>query len=217
MQITFISDTHGKHEELTKDLSGGPILIHCGDVSNRGASWEIRDFLEWFTKLPYTHKIFIAGNHDFHFEKPITKNEVLIPNNIHYLQDNHVIIEGIKIYGTPWQPWFFDWAFNLPRNGKEIKEKCDQIPLDTDILITHAPPKGILDRVIRGYEHVGCEILRNRILDVKPKINCFGHIHESYGLEIINDITYVNASSLDHRYDYVNKPIVIDYNVKQNK
>lgn len=211
MKITFISDTHTKHYEMTNDLPGGPIIVHCGDVSSRGNVREINEFLEWFSELPYTHKIFIAGNHDFGFEKPYIKSQIVIPENIHYLEDSSVLIEGIKFYGSPWQPWFFDWAFNLPRSGNELKEKWSDIPEDTDILVVHSPPKGILDVVARGGEHVGCELLRDRILEVKPKVVAFGHIHEAYGMEIINEITYINASLLDLRYDYTNKPIIIDY------
>lgn len=207
MNITFISDTHTKHQEMTPDLPGGPILVHCGDVSSRGNSWEINDFFDWFVNLPYTHKIMIAGNHDFGFER----GSVVIPEGIHYLQDSSVIIEGIKFYGTPWQPWFFNWAFNLPRMGNELKERWSAIPEDTNILISHGPPKGILDRVIRGAEHVGCELLRDRIFEIKPNVVSFGHIHEAYGQEEIDGIRFINASLLDHRYEYTNKPIVINY------
>ena len=209
MKITFISDTHTKHDEMTKDLPGGSILVHCGDVSSRGSKSEIKEFFDWFTSLPYEHKILIAGNHDFGFQK----GNIDIPEGVHYLQDSEVIIEGIKFYGTPWQPWFYDWAFNLPIGGQELKDKFELIPDDTDILITHTPPKGFLDRVIRGNQSVGCEILRDRILKISPKINSFGHIHEDYGQIEFNGITFINASLLNHRYEYTNKPIVIDFKI----
>jgi len=90
-----------------------------------------------------------------------------------------VIIEGVKFYGSPWQPRFFDWAFNLDR-GEEIKKKWDLIPMDTDVLITHGPPYGILDLTHEG-EKVGCEELMKAVLRVQPKIHIFGHIHEAYG------------------------------------
>jgi len=211
MEITFISDTHTKHYELTNDLPGGPIIIHCGDISSRGRKWEVQEFLDWFSSLPYTHKIFIAGNHDFHFEKESTKDTIPIPEGVHYLCDSSVTIEGIKIYGSPWQPWFFDWAFNLPRNGFGLMSKWEAIPEDTDILVVHGPPKGILDVVARGGENVGCELLRDRLLEINPKIVSFGHIHEAYGMEKIGDTLYINASSLDLRYEYTNKPIVINW------
>jgi len=208
MDITFISDTHSHHELMTQDLSGGPILVHCGDVSNRGRESEVIEFLEWFHSLPYTHKIFIAGNHDFIFQKT---NNIVIPDGIHYLFDSSVIIEGIKFYGTPWQPWFYDWAFNLPVGGNALREKWAAIPNNTDIVIVHGPPFGILDTVARGGVHVGCRLLAERLLEIKPNICAFGHIHEAFGTTTVDKTTYINASMLDLRYEYTNKPMIIKY------
>jgi Icc-related predicted phosphoesterase len=210
-EITFISDTHGKHNELTKDLPGGWMIIHCGDVSNRGLIHEINQFTEWFSNLPYTYKIFIAGNHDFGFENIRKSNEVgiEIPHGVIYLQDEMVEIDGIKIYGSPWQPEFYDWAFNVPR-GEKIAEKWKLIPGDADIVITHGPVFGVLDDTIQGVR-VGCEDLLDRIMDVKPKIHACGHIHYGYGVRDLNDTTFVNAANLGEKYMYDNKPIVLDY------
>lgn len=210
-QITFISDTHGKHYELNNDLPGGWIIIHCGDISNRGLMSEINDFTNWFGKLPYEHKIFIAGNHDFGFEDVRHSNDpgIVIPDNVIYLQDEMVEIDGIKIYGSPWQPRFYDWAFNVDR-GDAIAKKWDAIPDNADIVITHGPVFGILDDTVQGLR-VGCENLYKRIMDIKPKIHACGHIHYGYGLKDYDDITFVNASSLGERYTYENKPIVLDY------
>lgn len=209
LKITFISDTHGLHNMVTDDLPGGPMIIHAGDVANRGTIREINEFLLWFSNLPYTHKIFIAGNHDFAFEdvRHMGDEGIVIPDNVIYLQDDFVIVEGIKIYGSPWQPRFFDWAFNLNR-GEQLAEKWKMIPDDTDILVTHGPPFGILDRTREGL-NVGCDDLFNRVLEVKPKIHVFGHIHEGYGVNNIDGTTYVNASVLNRNYGYHNKPIEI--------
>ena len=211
MNITFISDSHGKHNRMTDDLSGGDMIIHAGDVSNRGLKSEIEDFLFWFSNLPYKHKIFIAGNHDFGFEdiRHSYEDGIVIPNGVTYLQDDSVTIDGIKIYGSPWQPWFHDWAFNLYR-GEALAEKWNQIPDDVDILVTHGPPFGIFDKTMRGL-NVGCEDLLKRVNDIKPKIHVFGHIHEGYGMRDGEITTFINASSLDEDYRYTNKPIVIDY------
>jgi Icc-related predicted phosphoesterase len=206
IDITFISDTHGHHDMMTNDLPGGSILIHAGDVSSRGHYKEVCKFLEWFESLPYMHKIFIAGNHDFIFERD---NALVIPDNVHYLKDSYVIIEGLKIYGSPWQPWFHNWAFNLPR-GEKLAKKWAQIPDDTDILITHGPPNGILDFAIYSNENVGCEDLNIRIQEVRPKISVFGHIHEGFGQIEKDGIKYINASMLDLQYDYTNYPTVIN-------
>lgn len=207
MQITFISDTHSRHNLMTKDLPGGSMIISAGDVSGRGTFKEVNDFLDWFSSLPYTHKIFIAGNHDFIFEKP---NALVIPDGIHYLQDSSVTIEGIKIYGSPWQPWFNNWAFNLPR-GEALAKKWAMIPDDTDILVTHGPPFGILDFTYYDKKSVGCEELYKRVFEVKPKISVFGHIHEAFGEKEIDGIKFINASMLDLQYDYTHRLTVVDY------
>jgi Icc-related predicted phosphoesterase len=211
MKITFISDTHGKHQSMTDDLVGGPMIIHAGDISNTGTVGQINQFLEWFAELPYMHKVFIAGNHDFGFEKVRKSYEpgIVIPDGVTYLQDQSVMIEGIKIYGSPWQPRFYDWAFNLNR-GEEIAKYWNMIPDDTDILVTHGPPFSVLDRTNRG-DVVGCEDLYMRVKNVNPKIHVFGHIHEGYGVREIGDTIFINASSLDARYQYRNNPIILEY------
>lgn len=210
-EITFISDTHGKHYELNNDLPGGWMIIHCGDISNRGLISEINDFTNWFGKLPYEHKIFIAGNHDFGFEDVRHHNDPapIIPDGVIYLEDEMVEIDGIKIYGSPWQPRFYDWAFNVNR-GEEIEKKWAMIPGNADIVVTHGPVFGVLDDTIQG-QRVGCEDLYMRIMDVKPKIHACGHIHYGYGVKDYDGVTFVNASSLGERYTYINKPIVLDY------
>lgn len=210
-KITFISDTHGRHEKLDIELTGGWMIIHAGDVSNMGEVKEINKFTEWFSKLPYEHKIFIAGNHDFAFEK-IRKNHeegVKIPDGVIYLQDESVTIDGIKIYGSPWQPEFMDWAFNLKR-GDELMKKWEKIPSDVDILVTHGPAWGHLDITPHGMR-VGCEELYKRIVQVAPKIHVCGHIHFSYGMKLTEKTIFINASSLNELYEYENLPIVLDY------
>ena len=210
MKIICISDTHGKHDLLNNDLPEGDMIIHSGDVSNLGKLDEINQFTQWFSQLPYKYKIFIAGNHDFGFEKIRNSNEIgiSIPHGVVYLQDEMVEIEGIKIYGSPWQPRFYDWAFNVDR-GAEIAKKWSLIPEDTDILITHGPPHGFLDDTVQG-QRVGCEELYIRVMQIKPKYHIFGHIHYGYGTRITEDTTFINAASLGERYEYRNKPIVFN-------
>ena len=214
MRITFISDSHNQHKKLTNDLPGGDLLLHAGDISSMGHFHELKSFFGWFNYLPgYKNKVMISGNHDFGFQKFPEEVQELLQNyeKITYLQDNSVIIDGIKIWGTPWQPWFYDWAFNLPRNGEELKSKWDMIPEDTDILITHGPPFGILDVVIGRTEHLGCELLTERLKIIKPKIHVFGHIHSGRYIFEQDDILYVNAAVLNEQYSYTYKPITIDY------
>lgn len=206
-KINLISDTHGKHDLITKDLPGGDIIIHAGDVSNVGKSNEIYDFLNWFSTLPYKHKVFIAGNHDFGFEIMNQIAPEYEELGVTYLMDRMVEIDGLKIYGSPWQPRFYDWAFNVNR-GEAIAKKWEKIPENLDILITHGPPFGILDDTIHG-QRVGCEDLYMKVIKVKPKYHIFGHIHYGYGMKIMEDTTYINASSLGERYEYRNKPFLI--------
>ncbi len=214
MRIVCLSDTHNCNEEIS--VPDGDILIHSGDATLRGTETEIEDFLIWYSSLPHKYKIFVAGNHDWlyemnnHFAKLLTANY-----NIKYLQDSSTIIEGLKMYGSPWQPRFYDWAFNLDR-GFELAEKWKLIPDDTDILITHGPPHGILDEVPRfyGVEKTGCEELLKRVKELARnnlKLHIFGHIHSGYGQVEKFGVNFINASNLDEQYLPKQPPIVFDY------
>jgi len=216
-KIVIISDTHGKHEYLTSKgmgntLGEGDILIHCGDVSNVGKTHEIKDFLDWFSNTPFTHKIFIAGNHDFGFEHVDYIAPDYIEKGVHYLFDNSVEIDGIKFYGSPWQPEFYNWAFNLKR-GEQLAKVWAKIPTDTDVLITHGPAYRMLDHTISG-QMVGCEDLFNRILEVRPKIHCCGHIHWAYGQKSFNGTEFINAAVLNERYEHENKPVKLTFDTE---
>ncbi|HEX8247651.1 MAG TPA: metallophosphatase domain-containing protein, partial [Pyrinomonadaceae bacterium] len=201
-----LSDTHNRNEQIK--VPGGDILIHAGDATTRGTIDEIVLFNEWFAALPHRHKIFVAGNHDWLFETDNRIARKLLSDEIIYLQDSAVEIEGLKIYGSPWQPWFFDWAFNLPR-GEPLAEKWKLIPDDTEILITHGPPFGILDFPPDGFS-VGCERLRRRVEEIRLKLHIFGHIHHSYGTEEKFGVKFVNASVCDEAYEPTNPPPVFD-------
>jgi len=208
-QIVFISDTHNVASDLP--IPDGDILIHCGDLTSRGTIPEIAKFSSWFAALPHKHKIFIAGNHDFGFEKEAELAYRVASCGV-YLRDSVTVAEGIRIYGSPWQPWFHDWAFNLHR-GSPIKEKWDLIPSDTEILVTHGPPKGILDRTARG-EEVGCEELALAVERIAPKIHAFGHIHEAYGTQVRTwasgrETLFINACMCDLRYRAIQPAICV--------
>ena len=220
IRITCISDTHTKHDHLK--LPGGDILIHCGDLMNSGWNYaDITNFLKWFESQPYDELIFIAGNHDRRFETDTLDVKAILEGfpTITYLQDDWVEVNGIKIYGSPWQPEFYGWAFNLPRRGDELKERWDAIPQDTDILITHGPPQGHLDTSGHPYNEplLGCELLRVKVEEIKPNIHIFGHIHGGFGYKEYEGTHFINASVLDERYQQVNKPITIDWNPATNE
>jgi len=222
MKITLISDTHNKHKFVTNDLPGGDLLIHAGDLSSMGYEHEIREFCKWFNNIDnYTHKVFIAGNHDWGFQNnvEIVKEILNFYENITYLQDNSTLLgeDMVSVYGSPWQPEFYNWAFNLPRQGVELKEKWDNIPNNTDILITHGPAYGYVDKVIGRTENLGCELLTEKIKELKPKIHVCGHIHTGYGYTFDGDTHYINASVLNESYVYYNKPLTIEWNPKTNE
>ncbi len=208
MKFVCISDTHNLHKKIL-DIPQGDVIIHAGDVSSRGSKKEIKKFLNWYANLDFKYKIFIAGNHDFYFEEEDNNMiQEIIPENIIYLNDSACEIEGIKIWGSPVQPWFYNWAFNRQR-GEEIQKHWDLIPKDTDILITHGPPFNILDTTVQGM-NVGCENLINTIKNTNIKFCIFGHIHEAYGEKIIDDVHYINASIVNFNYHVVNSPIVFE-------
>ncbi len=208
MKIVLISDTHGKHDELI--LPDGDMILHAGDLSGKGSEKEIVSFLNWYSSLPHKHKIFIAGNHDFFMESGDPEAiKKMIPDNLVYLNDSGVEIGGINIWGSPIQPWFFDFAFNRQR-GKEISKHWAMIPKDTDLLITHGPPFKIMDKTFQGLE-VGCEDLSKTIENLSLKLHLFGHIHESYGQMELHGVKYINASIMDVHYQVHNDPIVLDW------
>lgn len=207
LKIVAISDTHCRHKSVK--LPRGDLLVHAGDISYRGKLSEVTDFLDWFAKLPFDHKIFIAGNHDFYFEKAAAADiKSLIPEGIIYLNDSGIEINGINIWGSPVTPWFHDWAFNRHR-GADINKHWKQIPPDTNLLITHGPVFGILDTVING-SHVGDKELLRKIDDVKPAVHVCGHIHESYGRVKHGNTRFINACLLNEKYELVNPPVVFD-------
>jgi Icc-related predicted phosphoesterase len=206
MRFVAISDTHGKHQF---DLPPGDVILHAGDVSSRGLKAEVEGFLDWFSSLDFAYKIFIAGNHDFFFENASQSEiQALIPDNLIYLNDSGVEIDGIKIWGSPIQPWFYDWAFNRQR-GPAIQKHWDLIPEDSDIVITHGPVFGIHDRTASG-QLVGCEDLLPVIQRIAPKVHLCGHIHEAYGTKQVGETLYINASILDLRYTIAHDPVVFD-------
>ena len=216
MRLIATSDCHG---QLSKaQLRSGDVLILAGDIfANRSGDPDtdaaiqlnaMRDLDIYCGTLGFKHLLMIAGNHDWVFERYKGAHNAL--KHIVYLEDSGVEIDGVKFWGSPHQPWFYDWAFNLPRNGPELAHYWSLIPDDTDVLITHGPPHGILDLPFGKGEHAGCELLLKRVKEVNPRVHVFGHIHGSYGKEQIAETLFVNACLCNERYDPVNAPHVID-------
>lgn len=223
LKVVCISDTHNMHDQLDS-LPAGDILIHSGDATGRGRVEELEEYNRWLGSIKHKYKyiIIIAGNHDWLFQLDQAKARSIMTNAI-YLEDEMIEIEGRKIYGSPHQPEFCNWAFNVPR-GAKIKEKWDMIPNGLDLLITHGPPHGICDtlrKMVMGDDekgrptyaehmiHLGCEDLYRAVMDKKPKNHVFGHIHDGYGTFKDADTLFVNASSCTEQYRPINPPIVI--------
>jgi hypothetical protein len=239
LKCTAISDTHTNFPKL----KGGDILIHAGDSTYLGQPKEVYPFLDWLAEQDYTHKIFIAGNHDLGFEpigegidchldtgyfrfRNMTLQKGLQDEykayakerNIIYLHSELVIVEGLRIYGSPYQPEFCGWAFNLPRSGEKAQELYSKIPEKLDILITHGPPKGVRDKVLTINQFVdnreGCQILRNHVRRLKPRYHIFGHIHEGYGRYRTTNTYYINAAYCQRSYKDFNSPV--DFLIKKH-
>lgn len=217
MKILCISDTHGLHRNIVipTDID---IAIFAGDagttrnpyMNERG----IIDFIDWYGSLKHIkHKIWIAGNHCTSIEAGLVNAKLRSQDNgLIYLEHDSCEVEGFKIFGSPYTPSFGSgWAYNVPRGG--LHSYWDEIPLDTEILITHGPPYGIGDFVpYNGGEFVGCHELLDVVSTKLPnlKLNVFGHIHYSHGTVHKNNITFVNASVVNEGYELVNEPIIID-------
>ena len=221
IKVTLMSDTHTKERNVL--VNGGDLILHSGDVMNSGYEWEdLYDFLNWFSELPYKMKVFTPGNHDRYIQdNPVDAWKMI--NEFHdkgvrCLIDDFVEFEGLKIYGSPWQPEFYNWAFNLPRNGWEIEQKWKDIPDDTDILLTHGPAWGILDTVVNRRDmNLGCEMLTKRLETLKPLIHNCGHIHTGYGYVEKNGTHFFNSSILDERYRHNQKPFDITIDIEDKK
>jgi hypothetical protein len=202
MHIRAVSDLHGQLPAIPPCdllLLGGDLCPVSNHEIGFQAEWLDTTFRRWLESVPARHIVGVAGNHDFIFEKlPET-----VPTDLPwtYLQDRGCEIEGFRLWGTPWQPWFFDWAFNLYEN--ELKQKWALIPEGTDILVLHGPPFGFGDAVPRGggmIEHTGSHSLLERIRTIRPRLAIFGHIHEGRGEYRNGDTVLANVSLLDVNY-----------------
>ncbi len=222
MKFVCISDTHCEHWGM--DMPEGDVLLCAGDISLRGNEIQTSEFNYWLGGLDYQYKIVVPGNHDFGFQThPGLFKAILSEATV--LMDEAIVINGIKIYGTPWQPKFNNWAFGLERKSPEMQRAMDAIPEDTNILITHAPPYGILDEVPKrnsagtpiGMQHIGCETLRASLEKRFPELryHLFGHIHESGGVEMVTmnnrPTWFINATIADKHHDPNNLPKIFHY------
>lgn len=233
---SYESKSNLKGPTAFESIPDGDVLLHCGDFTNVGRLEEVQAFAKWFGALPHKRKILIAGNHDLSMEpatyaatsrrfggvgrgaKALDAAAVCrqaraaieaIPN-CSYLEDSGTEVDGIRIWGSPWQPEFCEWAFNLPR-GEACRAKWRRIPAGTDVVLTHGPPLGHGDQCLPSGARAGCADLLDELQQrVRPKYHVFGHIHEGWGVTTDGVTRYVNASTCNLRYKPVNTPIVFD-------
>lgn len=197
MRILHISDTHGRHHSLT-NLPQADVIVHSGDVSFSDTENEVLEFLNWFCELNYSHKIFVAGNHDDCLYGEQIEN---LPHNCHYLFYSGVEIDGVKFWGVP-------LFMSVHQLEGRLDQLLKQIPESTGVLISHSPPYGILD-FENDINHGSIDLLQT-VLKIKPTYHLFGHIHSAYGIEKSNDTIFVNASLLSGTDVLVNKPILLE-------
>mmetsp|Transcript_14952 Transcript_14952/g.33603 ORF Transcript_14952/g.33603 Transcript_14952/m.33603 type:complete len:259 (+) Transcript_14952:70-846(+) len=216
-RFVCFSDTHGREGRVEeRHRIPADILLHGGDFTDAGETAQVTAFAQWLAEYPATHKVVIAGNHDITFDrfhhKKLSSEEarsaLLDSNSCHYLEDETVELMGYRIYGSPWQPEFCDWAFNV-QGQQQLEETWSKIPRDAEIVITHGPPRGIGDLCFNGIR-AGCEELRLAIQARHTPIHLCGHIHEGYGTVLEGDTLFVNASTCTLKYEPTNPPIVMD-------
>lgn len=205
MRIVAISDTH--HQHYYVDLPTGDVLLHAGDFSFRGEKIEQMLVKEWIRRQAnnYKHVIFVSGNHDINFGPTQTCD---LPNNCHHLHDSGIDIDGISFYGSAYTPRFGDWGWGETED--KLAKRFNHISKKTQVLITHGPAYSILDKNKNG-QCCGSMSLYQKIKTLpKLKHHIFGHIHEGYGQEVIEDITFSNVSILNEYYKIQNNPTIID-------
>lgn len=210
MKICAISDTHTHYDQV--QIEECDVLIHAGDL-NCYYAHSIRNFCSWLDKQPAKKKIIIAGNHDKFIEMQNAVARRLLDDHCIYLEDSDTEIDGVKFWGSPITPTFFNWFFMRDR-GEAIKRHWDAIPEDTDVLITHGPARGILDATYYANgglrDHVGCDDLLDAVKRIEPKVHIFGHIHGNTAMRQVGKTLFINAALAGHYNEIEEEPIYFD-------
>jgi predicted phosphohydrolase len=201
VRIVAVADTHLFHGAFT--VPDGDVFVHAGDLCRGGKLDELLVAADWIAELPHRHKVIVAGNHDWAFVREPAAARAMF-KGAHYLEDAELTIDGVRFYGSPWQPAFYDWAFNLPR-GPALAAVWAKIPRGIDVLVTHGPPDGIGDRTT-ATRRAGCADLRARVAEVRPRLHLFGHIHQDGGVWRDGATTFANVTT----WDGTRAPTVID-------
>jgi predicted phosphohydrolase len=205
IRLVAVADTHLFHGDLT--IPDGDVFVHAGDLCRGGTLDELRAAAGWLAALPHAHKVVVAGNHDWALAREAAAARAILADaGVTYLEDKGAVIMGHRFWGSPWQPAFHDWAFNLPR-GAPLAARWGLIPPGLDVLVTHVPPAGIGDlggEGIPGRE--GCADLMRRVDQVRPRLHLFGHIHQDGGLWQRGGTVFANVTT----WECERAPTVID-------
>lgn len=206
MKIVVTSDTHGGHEAL--GCLSGDVLIHCGDVENIFAPdfGALEAIDHWFGYQDFERIFLVGGNHDRQLQERAASQSHPLRNAV-YLEDCAVEFGGLTFYGAPWVPDLGGMAYYA--DDVALARAWAEIPSEIDVLITHTPPAGVLDRSSRGMA-LGCPHLARRLTQISPALHCFGHVHAAAGSVEIGGTTYVNASAVNSHYEIVNRPFVFE-------
>jgi len=222
LHCVAISDTHNRAERVA--IPDGDLLLHAGDLTMQGSEAELLRAARWLGTMQHRFRAIVAipGNHDFGIAAdPEGYRELFRANGVTLLIDEAAVVEGLNVYGSPWQPWFYDWAYNFPQDddGAFARQTWAAIPRNTDVLMTHGPPYGILDKTFGGQDtRAGCPYLLAAVQGLAPRlqVHLFGHIHEGYGQLSQGGTLFVNASTCDReRYAPVQPPIELDVRVPE--
>lgn len=207
LKCMHMSDTHDTFQDISMLVpEGTDIVFITGDVTYHGKPEELNRLKVYLIKMlkKSKHVVMTVGNHEKGCEaNPQLWIDSMKEIGVKLLMHEAIEVEGYKVFGSPWTPWFGGWAYNYHRSiGYEMWEK---IPMDTELLLTHGPPYGILDYV-HG-EKVGCINLFNKINNLTElKYHMFGHIHETHGEAQYKGIQFLNSSIMNGDYRFVNKP-----------
>jgi Icc-related predicted phosphoesterase len=204
VRVVCVSDTHELHREL--DVPAGDLLIHAGDFTFFNHTSKIRDFNDWLGELPHKHKVVIPGNHDRAFANdPGRRTQI---TNAVLLINEATTLCGLRIWGSPVTCDDAAYGHTKPEERASL---YTGIPEDTDILVTHGPPFGILDHEPGSVEHQGCLQLREAVMRLRPRLHVFGHCHVGYGVHPTERTMFINAALLGWAGDFEDRrPFVLD-------
>ncbi len=205
-----VSDTHELHRQLT--IPRGDIFVHAGDFTMFGKrASQAADFDSWLGELPHPVKLVIPGNHEFYIEEDEDRADQYLKNAT-VLINQGIEAFGLKIWGSPLTD-LYGGAFGRS-SPDDLRRIYKQIPAGVDVLITHGPPHGILDRDRPQYPGAGYMELRLAVASLKPILHVFGHIHGGYGLLREGGTIFANAAMLTDDGDVEREPLVIDLEVQ---